>query len=173
MNTMDILTAIHTRRSVRAFTPEPVSGGDVRTMLSAAMAAPSAGNSQPWQFVVIDDVSLLEKIPAINPYAGMAKNAPLAILVCGFPEVEKHPGFWPLDCAAATQNMLLAAVGLGLGAVWTGVYPLEDRCASFADLLGLPQGVIPFSLVIAGHPKTAQASQDRFDAARVHANTWA
>lgn len=169
---MDLFTAIFTRRSVRSYTDAPVSEEDIRALLEAAMAAPSAGNSQPWQFVVIDDKAVLAQIPAINPYAAMAKSAPLGILVCGDTNVEKYPGFWPQDCSAAIQNMLLAAVGRGLGAVWTGIHPLEDRCESFARLLNLPSGIVPLGLIVIGHPKEEQKSKSRFNADKIHRNRW-
>lgn len=169
---MDVIAAIHTRRSVRAYTTEPVAAEDIQTLLAAGMAAPSAGNGQPWRFVVIDDPALLAKIPDIHPYAAMAKTAPLGILVCGDTNEEKYPGFWVQDCSAATQNILLAAVGCGLGAVWLGIYPLAERVAAFSDMFGLPAGVIPLCLVIAGHPKTEPRKQTRFDPAKIHRNQF-
>lgn len=169
---MDILTAIHTRASVRKYTGDPVSEEDVAILLDAAMAAPSAGNEQPWQFIVIDDRGVLEKIPEIHPYGGMAKNAPLAILVCGDRAAEKHPGFWVQDCSAAIQNMLLAAVARNLGAVWTGIYPVEERVAAFGELFGLPDHVTPLGLVILGKPDAKQEAKSRFRADRVRRNHW-
>ena len=114
---MDIFTALHTRRSIRQYTDAKIAKEDVRVLLDAAMIAPSAGNARPWQFVVVDDPALLAKVPDIHPYVGMAAGAPLGILVCGEPAAEKYPGYWVQDCSAAVQNLLLAAVGLGLGAV--------------------------------------------------------
>lgn len=169
---MDILTAIHTRRSVRAFTGERVAEEDVKALLDAAMIAPSAGNAQPWQFAVIDDRSLLEQIPAINPYAAAAKSAPLGILVCGDLQAEKYPGFWVQDCSAAIQNLLLAAVAKGLGTVWTGVHPIEERVTAFRALLGIPEHVVPLGFIVIGHPKAEQKAQSRFDEQKVHRNRW-
>ncbi len=169
---MDILTAIHSRRSVRAFTGDPVSEDDIRVLLEAAMIAPSAGNARPWSFVVIDDKALLGRAPEINPYAGMAPQAPLGILVCGDISRERYPGYWVQDCSAAIQNILLAAVGLGLGAVWTGIYPMQDRVAGFRDLCRLPENIFPLGLVVIGHPKTEQNPQNRFEADKVHRNRW-
>ena len=116
MNTLD---AIRTRRSVRKYAAgrKPVAPETVRILLEAAMAAPSAGNQQPWHFVVVDDPAILDQIPAIHPFAQMAREAPLAVLVCGDTSLEKHKGYWVQDCAAAVENLLLAAHDQGLGAV--------------------------------------------------------
>ena len=169
---MDIFTALHTRRSIRSYTGEPVSGQAIRTLLDAAMIAPSAGNARPWQFVVVDDPEILKQVPAINSYAGMASRAPAGILVCGDLEAEKYKGFWVQDCSAAIQNMLLAATGLGLGAVWTGIYPVEERVAGFRRLLGLPDSIVPLALIVIGHPALEAERKSRFEAAKVHHNTW-
>ena len=169
---MDALTVIHTRRSIRKFTDEPVSEEHLHTLLDAAMIAPSASNQQPWHFVVVDDKALLERIPDINPYAAMAPKAPLAIVVCGDLSQEKYPGYWVQDCSAATQNILLAATALGLGSVWTGVFPKEDRTAGFKALFGLPAHIMPLGIVLIGHPATQPESKSRFKADRVHKNTW-
>jgi len=114
---MEVLEAIHTRRSIRKFQSQPVPDELVTVFLAAAMSAPSAGNQQPWQFVVITDPELLGQVPSINPYAAMAEKAPLAVLVCGDLALERFPGFWVQDCAAAVQNLLLAVHSHGLGAV--------------------------------------------------------
>lgn len=169
---MDLFTAIHTRRSVRAFTGTPVSEDDITAMLEAAMVAPSAGNSQPWRFVVVDDPALLAEASTMNPYAGMAKNAPLAILVCGDLAAEKYSGFWIQDCSAATQNLLLAATALGLGAVWTGIYPEKDRIKNYSELFTLPEHIVPLALVVIGHPKTSQEPKSRFTPQNIKRNRW-
>jgi nitroreductase len=141
-------------------------------MLAAAMTAPSAGNEQPWEFVIVNDAAILAEIPTVHPYAGMAPKAPLGILVCGNTAKEKYRGFWVQDCSAATENLLLAAVGCGLGAVWLGVYPVEERVKAFAALFGLPEEVIPMAFVVIGHPKKEQQPQNRFDASKTHLNGW-
>jgi nitroreductase len=169
---VDIFEAVFTRRSVRSFLPAPVSGEQVQTMLEAAMAAPSAGNAQPWEFIVVTDRALLDAIPGIHPYAAMCRQAPLAFLVCADTGREKYPGFWVQDCSAAVQNLLLAARGLGLGAVWTGIHPVAEREAAFRELFGLPAGVVPLALVPVGHTSLPQGRKDRFEAARVHRNRW-
>lgn len=169
---MDTLAAIHTRRSIRKFTAAPVSEDTVQQLLAAAMAAPSAGNQQPWQYVVMTDKALLAKIPAINIYAAMAGRAPLGILVCGDTCLEKYAGYWVIDCAAAVQNLLLAAHALGLGAVWTGVYPTMDRVEAFRSLCAVPEGVIPHSFIVLGHPAEEKKTEDRYKPERVHRNTF-
>jgi len=136
------------------------------------MSAPSACNAQPWQFVVIRDRKILKEVPRINPYAAMAEHAPLAILVCGDVSLEISAGYWVVDCAAAVQNLLLAAHTLGLGAVWTGVYPQQDRIEGFRNLLNLPQQVIPHSLIPMGYPAEEPADEDRFRPDRVHLDGW-
>jgi nitroreductase len=121
---------------------------------------------------VIDDRKILDEIPRIHPHATMLKNAPLAILVCGDISLEKYRGFWVQDCSAAVQNLLLAAHAIGLGAVWTGFHPMEDRVEGMRKLLGLPDHVIPLALVPLGHPDQPSGRQDRFRGDRVHRNRW-
>jgi len=170
--TMDALTAIHGRRSIREYTSQPVPEELVCKVLSAAMAAPSASNQQPWQFVVIDDRTILSEIPKFNPAAGPLKQAPLAITVCGDLRVEKSEGFWVQDCSAAIQNLLLAAHANGLGAVWLGVYPLKNLVAEMRKLLGLPEEVIPLAVIALGYPAEHKQPVDRFDPSRIHWNWW-
>ncbi|MCU0587915.1 MAG: nitroreductase family protein [Syntrophobacteraceae bacterium] len=169
---MEVLDAIMTRRSIRKFKEGAIPDKTVELLLAAAMSAPSAGNAQPWQFIVIDDRRVLDAIPTIHPYAGMVKEAPLAVLVCGDLSCEKYKGFWVQDCSAAVQNLLLAAHGLGLGAVWTGFYPMEERVTGMRKLLGLPEHVIPLALVPLGHPDQPSGRQDRFRKDRIHRNGW-
>jgi nitroreductase len=169
---MNTLQAIRTRRSVRSFTPKPVAEEAVEEILRAAMSAPSAGNEQPWQFVVIDDRRTLDGITEVNPNARMCKEAQMAILVCGDTTREKYPGFWVQDCSAATQNILLAAHDQGLGSVWTGIYPIEERVRGFRRLLGLPEHIVPFCLVPLGYAARGPPQVDRFQKERVHRNRW-
>jgi nitroreductase len=169
---MDALEAIHTRRSIRKYHARPVSEELVQKVLAAAMQAPSARNQQPWQFVVIDDRAILAKIPTFMPTAAMAGRAPLAILVCGDLGLEKSEGYWVVDCAAATQNMLLAAHSLGLGAVWCGVYPREPRMEGLRRLVGLPENVVAHSLVVLGYPTEQVPAEDRYRPERLHRNRW-
>jgi len=166
------MKSILTRRSIRKYTDQPVSDDLIKQILEAAMAAPSAGNEQPWQFIVINDRKILDEIPAIHPYAAMIKEAPMAILVCGDLSKEKYPGYWPVDCAAATENLLIAVNALGLGAVWCGVYPREERMAGMKKLFAIPDGIMPFALIPLGHPAEQKPPADRFDPSRIHHNNW-
>jgi nitroreductase len=169
---MDALTTIFSRRSIRLYTTKPVSREMVNEILRAAMSAPSAGNERPWHFIVLTDRNILDAIPKFHPYSAMLKHAQVAILVCGDLTLEKNKGYWTLDCAAATENVLLAAHAKGLGAVWCGVYPTEDRVANLKKLLSLPEHVVPFSLVPLGFPAEEKQAPDRFDGSRVHENRW-
>ena len=169
---MDTLEAIRTRRSIRKYLDRRVPEELVQTLLAAAMQAPSARNQQPWQFVVIDDVAMLARIPEFMPNAAMAAEAPLAILVCGDISLEKSPGYWMVDCAAAVENMLLAAHALGLGAVWCGVYPREARMDGLRQLVGLPKNVIAHSLVVLGYAAEQVSAEDRYRPERVRRNRW-
>lgn len=169
---MEAIDAIMTRRSVRRFSGEPVDAATVETLLRAAMQAPSAANEQPWQFVVITDRAALDAIPAFSPYAAVVRGAPLGILVCADTRHLPFPFFWVQDCSAAVQNLLLAAHALGLGAVWTGCYPLEDRVAGFARHCRLPDGVVPFAFIVLGRPAETPPPQDRYSTDRVHRDAW-
>lgn len=174
---MDLFEAIHTRRSIRSFTADPVSESALTEMLRAAMTAPSAGNGQPWHFVVIDDRAVLDAVPDIHPHAAMCRQAPLAIAVVAELALEKFPGFgyWMLDCSAAIENLMLAARGLGLGTVWCGICPRPDRMKGLAELLKLPAGVEAHGLVVVGHPGPDAAFrrvEDRFKPERIHRNGW-
>jgi nitroreductase len=169
---MDTLEAIRTRRSVRKYQDQPVPEELVQKLLAAAMNAPSARNGQPWQFVVIDDGRMLADVAEINPNAQMARQAPLGIVICGDLSLEKSPGYWMVDCSAAAENMLLAAHALGLGAVWTGVFPREERMKGLRRLVKLPENVIAHSLVIVGYPAEQPPPHDNYRPDRVHRNGW-
>ncbi len=166
---MDI---IRTRRSIRKYTTQPVPPEMVQFLLEAAMSAPSAGNEQPWEFILVTDRAIFQEIMKIHPYAQMLKEAPLAIAVCGNTEREKYPGFWVEDCAAATENILLEAEERGLGGVWLGVYPHKDRVENFTELFHLPAGVIPLSLVVVGYPAEKKPPAERYNSSRIHTNRW-
>ena len=169
---MDTIEAIRTRRSIRRYTGEPVSDDVLAEILKAAMSAPSAGNQQPWQFVVVADRALRDAIAQFHPYAQMVPEAPVAIVVCGDLRLESYKGYWVQDCSAATQNILLAAHAQGLGAVWVGIYPVEDRVRRLQQLLALPAQVVPLALVPLGLPAERVPPANRFDPARVHRNRW-
>jgi nitroreductase len=169
---MEALEAIFTRRSIRAFTAQPIDDKTLQTVLAAAMSAPSAANHQPWQFVVVCERAVLDQIPSLHPYAAMCRSAALAILVCGDMRLDAGSGYWVQDCAAATENLLLAAHAQGLGGVWVGVYPREERIAPLRRLLDVPEQVTPFALVPLGYPTEPKPREDRFRPERVHLNHW-
>lgn len=166
------MNVIFRRRSIREYTGKKVSDELVEKVLRAGMAAPSAGNQQPWHFIVIDDREILNKIPKVHPYSKMLKNASHAIVVCGDVSLQRYEGYWVQDCSAATQNMLLMATELGLGSVWLGVYPVEERVAGIEQLFNLPEGVIPLSIISIGYPAETKEPADRFNPSRVHKNKW-
>ena len=168
---------LFSRRSIRRYTDQPVDAGDVDTLLQAAMAAPSAADRKPWHFVVVTDRETLEALSVAHPYAKMLPHAPLCIVPCGVPEQSVpdrvgYTDFWVQDLAAATENMLIAAVGLGLGAVWCGVYPIEERIAAARQILGIPEGAVPFAYVPVGHPAVESPARTQFDSTRVHRGRW-
>lgn len=169
---MDVFEAIYTRRSIRKYEDKVISEDLVKELLGAAMMAPSAGNAQPWQFVIVDDREKLDGIPEYSQYAVMAKHAPLGILVCGDLSLEKYPGYWVQDCSAAIQNLLLAIHAKGLGAVWTGVYPMEERVEGFKKNFNLPEKVIPLGFIVIGWPAQESKKKDRYKEERVHKNSW-
>lgn len=169
---MDVLDAIFTRRSVRSYTDQPVDQKTIELLLKAAMQAPSARNTQPWQFVVITDRNLLAEIPKVHPYAKMIPGAALGILICADETLQPNQFRWCQDLGAATQNLLLAAHGLGLGAVWLGVYGAEDRSQGIRNLLKLPQHIHPYSLISIGACDEKPAPQDRYRPDRVRFNQW-
>jgi len=168
---MDVFEALHTRRSVRRFTAEPVDAAAVEVLLRAAMAAPSAANQQAWHFAVVDQRELLDQIPTFHPYCGFLHEAPLAVVVCGDLARERFDGlFWVQDCSAATQNLLIAAHALGLGGCWLAVYPLEERIAGVRRLLNLPAHLVPLNVIALGHPAQPATAVDRYDSSRVSWN---
>lgn len=166
------MEAIYTRRSIRKFTPQPVSGELVEGFIKAGMNAPSAVNQQPWQFVIIDDRTTLNEIMTVHPHSAMLAQATVAILVCGDLSLETRQGYWVQDCAACTENILLEIADAGLGAVWLGVYPREERVEGIRRILGIPSQVVPFSLIPVGHPAEEKAPNDKFNPDRIHRNSW-
>ena len=161
------------RRSVRKYTDDPVPDEHVTTLLKAAMAAPSAGNQQPWQFVVIRDRGILDAVARFHPYGKMMARVQVAILVCGDESRERSKGFWVEDCSAATENILIEAQEIGLGSVWLGVYPREERVRHMRDLIaGIPDHVVPFALLPVGYPAESKKPSHRWDEARIHYDRW-
>lgn len=167
-NTLDI---IQERKSVRHFEQENVSEDDVNTILKAAMAAPTAGNKQPWEFIVIKNREKLDNLAEYLPYGKFLKRAPLAIIVAGnldrtFDGEEKD--LWVQDTSAATENLLLAAEAIGLGAVWTAVYPMKERIKNVSEFLKLPKNIVPLNVVIIGHPAGVESPKDKTKFEYVH-----
>lgn len=166
------MDAIMKRKSVRNYKPVPVEDDLVEKLLRAAMQAPSAGNQQPWEFVVIRDREIMKAITEFHPYSGAVLKADVLIVVCGNLSKTKFDGFWVQDCSAATENLLVEAESLSLGAVWLGVYPLEDRVAALSALLDLPSDVIPLCIVPVGYPDREYSAANRFDPSRIHLEKW-
>lgn len=170
-----VLDNIATRVSVRSYLDKPVEEAKIEQLLRAGMAAPSAVNKQPWHFVVVTDKQQLAALAKANPYAGMVAKAPLAIVVCG--DMSKAlPGsareFWVQDCSAATENILLAANAMGLGAVWTGTYPSEERVKAVSKVLRLPKKLIPLNTIVIGYPDGTNTPKDKWKPANVSYNFY-
>ena len=166
---------IMTRTSIRQYTNEPVSKADIETMLRAGMAAPTAVNRQPWHFVVVTKREQLSALAAANRGTNMATKAPLAIVVCG--NLQKAmpgtgQGFWVQDCSAATENILLAANALGLGAVWTGLYPDEEHSKAVRDVLKAPEHIVPLCTIVIGHPAENPTPKDKWKPENVSYNEY-
>lgn len=159
------LTFIFARRSIREFTSQPVSDRDVRALLEAAMAAPSARNSKPWHFIAVRERRVLDQLAQSHQYADPLLRATLGIVVCGVPGESEY---WVQDTSAATENILLAATALGLGAVWLGIHPQPAREAHVRRVLSIPETVTPLNLIAVGHPAEEKPPRTQFDPARVH-----
>ncbi len=170
---METLTAIMTRRSIRAFTDQPVGDAQLRTLLAAAMQAPSAGDGRPWHFCVTTDRAqldaLADSVDAGNP---MFRQAQAAILICLDEALEKFKGFAPQDCSCAAQNLQLAAHDLGLGTVWIAVICISPRVAGCREVFGLPDNVVPFAIFPLGYPAETLPAEDRYDGERVNWGSW-
>ena len=169
---MDAIEAILSRRSIRKYKKKPVSDELVKKLLEVGMSAPSAGNEQPWHFIILDDPHILSQIPTFHNHAQMLKDASLAILICSDMNLDKHNGMWVQDCSAATENILIAITAQKLGAVWLGIYPREERIEGLRKLLEIPEHIIPFSLISIGHPAEKTPKEKRYDESRIHHNKW-
>ena len=172
-----VLQNIANRKSVRSYTSEPVSDADIETMLRAAMAAPSAMNRQPWEFIVIKDRDTLDALAAKLKYAKMLEKAPLAIVVCAETMITLRDGsvvenmFWEHDASAATENLLLAAEAIGLGAVWTAASDPE-RSAIVCEALGITGTVKPLCVIPIGHPDGETQPKDKWKPEKIHYNRF-
>lgn len=169
----DAMETIMTRTSIRSFTDRAVSADTVEMLLRAGMAAPTAVNKQPWHFVVIDDPAIMDSLGGNGRQSQMWKEATLCIVVCGdLNKALEGAGqpYWIQDCSAATQNILLAAHALGLGAVWTGCYPIEERVANVSRVLNLPENLIPLCAIVMGYPNEQPAPKDKWKPENVSHN---
>jgi nitroreductase len=160
-----VLDAIRKRRSIRQFTDDPVTDEQVRVLLEAAMAAPSANDSRPWQFVVVRDAGLRQQLSQTHPWSGMAAQSPVVFVVLAEEARSVH---WVEDTAAATQNLLVQAAAEGLGTVWVAVHPHRDREGHVRKVLAIPSGLRVLCLVPTGHPARQRQPENRYDERRVH-----
>lgn len=163
-----------TRRSVRSFVPgRKVPEEDMKKLLRAAMYAPSARNCQPWEFIVVNDDEMIREIGIAHPYASFLNDAGNAVVVCGNLDEQYDTDYWPVDCAAAVENLLLAGHSLGLGACWCGIYPNRERSEAFTRLFHLPPHIKPLALVVIGYPRSEpKQPADRYHEDKVHYNRY-
>ena len=164
------LEPIFKRRSIRKYTVEQVDEQDIEKILKAAMSAPSASNRKPWQFIVVTHRLKLDALAKAHPYGKMLYDAPLCIVVCGEPEIS--PTSWVQDCSLASENLLLAVAALGLGAVWLGVHPRQERVDFVRKALDIPDNIVPLNLIPIGHPAETKESRTQFDTSRIHSGHW-
>lgn len=164
------LMPIFLRRSVREYLDKQVDEKDLVALLEAGMSAPSARNLKPWHFIVITSSEILRQMAEVHPYGKMLNHAPLAIAVCGDKGVS--PSFWVQDCAAAAENILIAAAMLGLGAVWLGVHPREERETLLKEMLEVPENYGLLCVISVGVPKVKPEPRTQFDPSRVHRDRW-
>lgn len=164
------LDVIFSRRSIRRYLDDPVTEQEIQSLLEAGMAAPSADNARPWHMVTVTDAGTLERLAEAHPYGKMVARAPLAIAVCGEPSASLR--YWVQDCSAATENILIAAAALGLGAVWLGCHPNADREAAIRAVLGIPEDVGVLSLIPVGRPAEHKPARTQYDPSRHHRERW-
>lgn len=164
------LSAIYNRKSVRSFIKDrPVSDEDVQALIKAGMSAPSGKDTRPWEFVIINDRAILDKMAEELPTAKMLSQAPMAIVVCGD---TIRSSYWYLDCSAATENILLAAEAMELGGVWTAAYPYRDRMATVIKHTNMPAQVLPLVVIPIGYPMGNHSVKDKYDEKKIHMNKW-
>lgn len=164
------LSAIYNRKSVRNFIKDrPVSDEDVQALIKAGMSAPSGKDTRPWEFVIINDRAILDKMAEELPTAKMLSQAPMAIVVCGD---TIRSSYWYLDCSAATENILLAAEAMELGGVWTAAYPYRDRMATVIKHTNMPAQVLPLVVIPIGYPMGNHSVKDKYDEKKIHMNKW-
>ena len=171
----ETIKTIHQRKSVRHFTNKEVTKEQLEAIVRAGMAAPTAINSQPWQFLVVTDKDLKDKYAEGNGQADMIKSCQALIVVCGDMTIgnERSRRYWDQDCSAATENILLAVESLGLGAVWTGVYPVEERIKTVKERFELPENIIPLCVILVGYPDGyIDKPKDKWKPERLHWNKY-
>ena len=171
----DTVKTIMNRKSVRAYSDAPVSEEQLMTLVKAGMAAPTAVDCRPWDFIVITDKAALKQLADALPYAKMAGRAAAAIVVAGDQKRQyggEGSSYWIMDCSAATENILLAAESMGLGAVWTSVFPEQDRIIATRKVLGIPDHVVPLNLIPIGVPAGETKAKDKFNPKQIHRDRW-
>jgi nitroreductase len=169
---MDLFDAILTRRSIRRYSTEQIDQEIVNKIIKAGMYAPSAVNKQPWHFIVFENHQTMQSIIDIHKNASMLLEADKAILICYDENIQHDQGYGPVDCSAATQNMLLAAHASGIGACWVGIYPRQNRIDSLHSLFKLPKHVIPFAVISLGYPAEKREMPNCFKPDRIHYEKW-
>jgi nitroreductase len=170
---MELYEGLLTRRSIRKYTGARINDPDILAIVKAGMFAPSANNRRPWHFIIVDDRNILDRIRKVHPYSSMLPEASHAIVICGDETLQNGPLYYPLDCSAATQNILLAAHAMGYGAVWLGVYPRDERVKAISYIFCLPRHIKPVSIVSVGVPVTILEKQpDRFEPKKIRRNSW-
>jgi len=169
---MEAIKALLNRRSIRRYTSDPISEDIIRELINAGMHAPTARNLQPWHLIVVDEREILDGLAIAHPFAKMLTQASLAILVCGDKMIQEAEGYIVQDCSAATQNIMLAAYANGLGSVWLGMYPREERMQKVSDLLNIPDHIMPVALISIGYPDEIKEAPDRYKPERIHRNKF-
>lgn len=167
-----MLHTIFNRRSIRKYQDKPVEEDKLRTILRAAMYAPSARDCRPWHFIVVKDRDMIRQFMKLQPYSKMLEQAPVLIVVCGDRSREAAPGYFMEDCGAAVQNLLLAAYELGLGTCWLGIAPVRERMEPIGELFGLPENIVAFCGVAVGYPDEARQVPERYEEGCIHQNRW-
>lgn len=173
-NSEIILENINNRCSTRVFNDEKISLDDIKTIIKSAFCAPSATNLQPWEYIIITDEDKVLYMRNIHPYAQMFETATAGIVVCGNLDkvIPNYEDFWVQDCSAATQNILLAANALGISSVWTGIYPVKERCEKLKEYFNMPENIMPFALIALGYSNNEANILDKYDEKKIHINNW-
>ena len=168
----DALTVIHNRKSVRKYLNKPVNKEQLEILLRAGMAAPTAGDKRPWVFIVITDKAMLDSLSLASRGTSMISSAAAAIAVCGDTRIGFKSEVWVQDCSAASENILLAAEAIGLGAVWTGIYLNEEPTKYVKKMLGLPLEVYPLNIISIGYPTGEEKPKNKWDTTKIHWEKW-